>query len=101
MSGFYFNALIFIQEELEKQIRLISIYKSSGFHDISSRLLKDFCLLKPDILLYIINLSIAHSVFPDAWKHALVTPIPKVPNANTVEDLRPISLLPIPGKILE
>ena len=88
-------------DDLLKQIRVISIYKSSGLHDISSRLLKDFCLIKPDILLYIINMSITHSIFPNAWKHALVTPIPKVPNANVVEDLRPISLLPIPGKILE
>ena len=88
-------------EDLLKHVEHISIYKSSGLADISSRLLKDFAILRPNVLLYIINFSIHKSVFPQAWKHALVTPIPKVPNANKVEDLRPISLLPIPDKILE
>ena len=86
---------------LKKEIKQICMYKSSGLADLSSRIFKDFALLKPDVLLYVMNYSITHSVFPSAWKHALVTPIPKVPNANKVEDLRPISLLPIPGKILE
>ena len=47
------------------------------------------------------NCSILIGVFPTAWKHAFVNPIPKVPNAKKVEKLRSISLLPIPGKILE
>ena len=84
-------------DALLKEIKQICIYKSSGMDDLSSRIFKDFALLKPDVLLYIMNFSITHNVFPSA----LVTPIPKVPNANRVEDLRPISLLPIPGKILE
>ena len=88
-------------ESLIKEINQICTYKPSGIADISSRILEDFALLKPDLLLYIMNFSITFGVFPSAWKHALVTPIPKVPNANRMEDLRPISLLPIPGKILE
>ena len=32
---------------------------------------------------------------------ATVVPIPKVANALSTNDLRPISLLPLPGKILE
>ena len=88
-------------DDLSKHVEHISIYKSSGFADISARLFRDFATIKSNVLLYIINYSIQKSVFPQAWKHALVTPIPKVPNANKVEDLRPISLLPIPGKILE
>ena len=39
--------------------------------------------------------------FPDKWKVATVTPIPKVTNATNPTDLRPISLLPIPGKLIE
>ena len=41
------------------------------------------------------------SVFPDKWKHAIVTPLPKKPNSKSVNDLRPISQLPLPSKILE
>ena len=35
------------------------------------------------------------------WKTATVVPIPKITNATSPNDLRPISLLPLPGKILE
>ena len=39
--------------------------------------------------------------FPQSWKHATVVPLPKVTNIIGPEDLRPISLLPLPGKIVE
>ena len=48
-----------------------------------------------------LNLSIKTSIFPTAWKQALVIPIPKSGNLTHVQNYRPISLLPLPGKILE
>ena len=36
-----------------------------------------------------------------AWKHAIIIPLQKDGNANDVNNLRPVSLLPLPGKILE
>ena len=50
---------------------------------------------------YIINYAIIIGDVPEEWKVATVIPIPKVLNPKTASDLRPISLLPIPGKILE
>ena len=50
---------------------------------------------------YLYNRILQTGVFPDRWKIASVTPIPKVANAKSPTDLRPISLLPIPGKLLE
>ena len=47
------------------------------------------------------NLSLDTSSFPDAWKKALVVPIPKAGNLSQVQNYRPISLLPLPGKVLE
>ena len=47
------------------------------------------------------NLSIRYSKFPDTWKQALVIPIPKPGNPSLVQNYSPISLLPLPGKILE
>ena len=47
------------------------------------------------------NLSIQSSSFPKVWKNALVIPIPKQGNLTKVQNYRPISLLPLPGKILE
>ena len=55
-------------------------------------------------LTYLFNYSIATSIFPVQWKTALVIPIPKTGNnndGNKPESYRPISLLPLPGKLLE
>lgn len=38
---------------------------------------------------------------PDVWKVATVIPIPKDKNSKNVTDLRPISLLHLPGKVIE
>lgn len=54
-----------------------------------------------DIITHIINESIRTNTFPNVWKLALVRPIPKITNPNTVKDLRPISLLCCLSKILE
>ena len=51
-------------------------------------------------LSFLFNLSIKESTVPTTWKHAVVTPIPKL-KCCTLQDLRPISLLPIPIKVLE
>ena len=68
---------------------------------MSSRALKDAFGALVDQLLYIMNQSIATNTFPDVWKLATVIPLPTVNNSNGVSDYRPISLLPLPGKLLE
>ena len=47
------------------------------------------------------NQSIQRSTFPSKWKTSIVIPIPKVNNPRYASDMRPISLIPLPGKILE
>ena len=49
----------------------------------------------------IFNLSIEYSLFPDSWKKANITPLPKEGNLLDVNNYTPISLLPLPGKLLE
>ena len=41
-----------------KHVSSISTYKSSGFPDISAHIFKEFCLLNPEVMLYIIYLTI-------------------------------------------
>ena len=53
------------------------------------------------VTLHIPNWHNASGIFPTKWKEAKISPIPKVKNPADVSDLRPISLLPITGKILE
>ena len=52
-------------------------------------------------LLTIFNNSINDGVFPFPWKKANVVPIHKKGAKNVVGNYRPISLLPICGKIFE
>ena len=59
-----------------------------------------FDILKTEIT-FMYNLSLRASLFPEVWKKALVVPIPKKGNLTKVQNYRPISLLPLPGKILE
>ena len=68
---------------------------------MSSRFIKDAFLAIPEIVLHLINLILRTSIYPDSWKIGMVVPIPKVPNPSSVTDLRPITLLPIPGKLVE
>ena len=45
--------------------------------------------------------AIRSSHFPDAWKKGNIIPVHKKESKNLVKNYRPISLLPIFGKILE
>lgn len=41
-------------------------------------------------------------IYPHAWKHAILSPIPKPgKNPNSTEGYRPISLLPVLSKVLD
>lgn len=71
-----------------------------GADNISAKMLKlsvPHCL---GPLVNIINYSLETGIVPHLWKIALVTPIPKKDDP-TINDLRPISILPAPSKILE
>ena len=63
--------------------------------------MKDSFQALSDKLTYLYNFSIASAIFPDQWKEALVIPIPKTGSPTKLSNYRPISLLPLPGKILE
>ena len=89
------------QVEVLKLIDTISINKSSGLDYVNSRVLKEFLTLSSRELTMLYNNIIDTGIFPNKWKIATVTPIPKVPLASSPSDLRPISLLPVPGKLLE
>ena len=47
------------------------------------------------------NLSFRKMTFPDKWKMANIIPLQKTGDTTDVNNLRPVSLLPLPGKIAE
>ena len=88
------------EDELLKEIKKISIYKSSGLN-VSTYFLKIcFEILTPQLLV-IMNKSLFNGYFPMGWRKATVVPIPKVNIPEEIGDLRPIALTPLPGKMLE
>ena len=68
---------------------------------IATRIWKLLFLARPDLLLSIIGTTIDLSNYPTEWKRATVIPIPKISKPMGPQNLRPISLLPLPGKICE
>lgn len=88
-------------EETVEIIDKIEIGKSSAVEGLSSRLLKDALSVLPIHLAFIFNLSLDTGVFPSAWKQANVILIPKDGVPTDPGNYRPISLLPLPGKLLE
>ena len=88
-------------EEILQICKEIETSKSSGINFLSSRILKDaFMVIIPQIV-FIFNLSLDKSEFPSDWKNATIIPLFKGGNKNMVSNYRPVSLLPLPGKMLE
>ena len=93
--------LDFNEEELMKIIRNLKVHKAHGHDDISIRMIKicDKSILKPLILLF--ENSIKSSYYLDIWKKSNIIPVHKKNDKQLVNNYRPISLLPIFGKIFE
>ena len=102
---FYTNKRIvnvFIQDdEITSLIQNINPNKAMGPDGISGQMLI-LCDATVTLPLKIIFKNILEtSVYPDLWKLANVTPVHKKGNKQLVKNYRPISLLPICGKIFE
>ena len=50
-------------------------------------------------LTHIINSCIKNNVFPQTWKIARISPIPKTDNPSESNDYRPVAILPILSKV--
>ena len=74
--------------------------KAPGIDKVPTRVLKDSLITLPSIT-SIINASLLASTFPEVWKTAEITPIPKQGNHELRNNNRPISLLPALSKVCE
>lgn len=74
---------------------------STGIDGITAKMIVLCCPTILPFLCHVVNYSIEHSVFPDVWKCALVTPINKTSNPRQLSHLRPISILPLLSKVCE
>ena len=88
-------------DEIVSIIRKINPNKASGSDGITGQMLL-LCGESVVLPLQIIFRNIlSTSIYPDMWKVANVSPIFKKGDKQLIKNYRPISLLPICGKILE
>ncbi len=95
---------IFQKIEEEDVLRLLcslDTTKAVGLDGISAKLLKMSGPGVSSSLTSLFNFCIESGQMPDEWKHAKVTPVPKVSNPEGAENYRPISVLPVVVKVFE
>ena len=82
-------------------IRSLDVNKAHGWDDVSARMIKicDDSLVKP--ILNIFRCSFDSGKYPNNWKRGNLTPVHKKGDKNVIMNYRPVSLLPIMGKMFE
>ena len=89
-------------EEVKKHTQNISIYKGSEIEEISTYFVKGCFLILADKLTDLMNTSITTGKVPIDWKTGRLNPIFKGDGDKSDSgNYRPITLLPLPVKILE
>ena len=91
----------FTKDDIAKIIKNLNPNKVHGFDMISIHMIK-ICgesILKSLELIF--KSCLENGKFPNKWKKANVVPVHKINNKQLIENYRPISLLPVCGKILE
>ena len=84
-----------------KTIRALDVDKAHGQDNTSIRMIKlcDKSIIPAISLIY--NNCISSGIFPNIWKKSNIVPVHEKGDKQVVDNYRPVSLLPIFGKILE
>ena len=93
------NTFAVTESQVRKLLEKLSTHKSSP--DLPTKLYKSAASILAEPLTKIFEQSFANAEVPNIWKIAAVVPVPKINTPETVDDVRPISLLPTAEKILE
>ena len=89
------------REKVTKLIRALDTTKAHGCDDISISMIKicDTSIVKPLCLIF--GKCLETGIYPTMWKKANIIPVHKKDSRQSKQNYRPISLLPIFGKIFE
>ena len=96
-----FSKSTFTDDQILKILRALDINKVHGHDEISIRMLKlcDKSIITPLSILF--QNCIDTRTFPDTWKKSNIVPVQKKGDKQIVDNYRPVSLLPILGKMFE
>jgi hypothetical protein len=85
--------LAFSTANVKEAIRKYPSQKSGGLDGIQIKLLKYLVNSNlPLHLSHLFSLCVVTGVTPSRWNESLITPIPKIPEATSITDMRPVSL---------
>ena len=87
--------------DLLKILRKLKGSKAGGYDNIPRSMIKDCAEEITAPLAYLINSCLEESVFPRAEKCAKITPVFKSGNRSSMDNYRPISVLPVLSKVFE
>ena len=95
------SSLEIIASDIGKIIKALKVNKAYGHDEISIRMLKlcESAITEPLYLIF--KNCLSSNTFPDVWKKANVIPVHKKGDKQVLKNYRPVSLLPICGKIFE
>lgn len=86
---------------IKKLVMDIDLFKSSGCTNISTKIYRDAFMYLTEQLSYLFNLSLLEGKIPKSWKVGTVTPLPKKGDCTSPNNIRPITITHICGKLLE
>ncbi len=89
------------EQQIVKIIHSMKNKNSSGFDDLTNRMLKREPHAFSRLIVTLINESIDEGIFPNALKTAKVIPIFKKGDKLNLNNYRPIALLPVLSKVFE
>jgi len=90
----------FTIKELEDALRYFKTKMSTGPDGLPMRIVKFYAQKRPQVMLTVFN-NILKNGFPDCWRIARVTPVPKKGDLKNIENYRPVSNLSSISKLFE
>ena len=85
--------------EVKSKLANIKVSKAAGPGGILNRVLREFSDEQANPITELFNRSFEAGFVPEWWKQSFISPIPKTRQAQSENDLRPISLTPTLSKI--
>ncbi|KAF7642655.1 hypothetical protein LDENG_00253780, partial [Lucifuga dentata] len=88
-------------QEVKRALKAVNVKKAAGPDGIPGRVLKDCAHQLAEVFTDIFNLSLVHATVPACLKTATIIPVPKQTNISSLNDYRPVALMPIISKCFE